>query len=85
MTNSPDPLPPINAQSTKPWFPLVLLAGALVIWAGLFAAGAYLEMGADEPRRDYRKPLIIMSSMAAFLTFWGLALWLRSRRGSRNP
>ena len=85
MTNSPDPLPSMNAPPAKPWLPLALLAGALVVWAGLFAAGAYLEMSTDQPRHDYRKPLIIMGSMAAFLTFWGLALWLRSRRGSRNP
>ena len=61
MTNSPDPLPPINAPPAKPWFPLALLAGALVVWAGLFAPGAYLEMSTDQPRHDYRKPLIIMT------------------------
>ena len=37
-------------------------------------------MGADQPRHDLRKPLIILAVMAAFLAFWGLALWLRSRR-----
>ena len=84
MTNSPDPLPSINAPPAKPWFRWPCWP-ALVVWAGLFAAGAYLEMSTDQPRHDYRKPLIIMGSMAAFLTFWGLALWLRSRRGSRNP
>jgi membrane protein DedA with SNARE-associated domain len=80
-----DPTPKMNAPSAKPWLPLALLAGALVIWAGLFAAGAYLEMGADEPHHDLRKPLIIMGCMAAFLAFWGLALWLRKRRGPKKP
>jgi hypothetical protein len=64
----------------KKWRPLALLAVALVVWAGLFAAGAYLEVGVDQPRHDMRKPLIIMGAMAAFLSFWGLALWARARR-----
>ena len=62
-----------------------MLGGALVIWAALFAAGAYLELGADHPRHDLRKPLIILASMAAFLAFWGLALWIRARRKPRQP
>jgi hypothetical protein len=55
-----------------------------VIWAGLFAAGAYLNFGADRPSHDLRKPLIILGCMATFLTFWGAALWLRSRRQRRR-
>jgi hypothetical protein len=62
------------------WLPLAVLAAALLLWAGLFAAGAYLEMGVDRPRHDLRKPLIIMGAMATFLSLWGLALWSRSRR-----
>jgi hypothetical protein len=70
---------------TRPtaWLPLALLAGALIIWAGLFAAGAYLELGADAPHHDLRKPLIIMGVMATFLGLWGIALLLRRRRLNR--
>ena len=57
-----------------------MLAAALIVWAAIFALGAYLEWGADQPRHDLRKPLIILGTMAAFLAFWGLALWVRSRR-----
>jgi hypothetical protein len=64
----------------KTWLPLALLAAALLIWAGLFALGAYLEWGADQPRHDLRKPLIILATMAAFLGLWGLALLMRSKR-----
>jgi membrane protein DedA with SNARE-associated domain len=53
---------------------------ALLIWAGFFALGAYLQSGADLPRHDVRKPLIIMGTMAIFLSLWGLALWIRARR-----
>ena len=48
--------------------------------AGFFALGAYLQIGVDLPRHDLRKPLIIMGAMAAFLSLWGFALWMRSRR-----
>jgi membrane protein DedA with SNARE-associated domain len=67
-------------MTNKKWLPLVLLAVALLVWAGLFAAGAYFEPSADKPHHDLRKPLIILAAMALFLVFWGLALWLRARR-----
>ena len=70
----------MDNQPRKTWLPLAVLAVALVVWAGFFAAGAYFEVGADAPRHDIRKPLIIMACMTAFLAFWGVALWARSRR-----
>jgi hypothetical protein len=69
----------------KAWLPLAILAAALIVWAGLFAAGAYLNLGADRPRHDVRKPLIILGCMAGFLALWGAALWLRARRGRPKP
>jgi membrane protein DedA with SNARE-associated domain len=74
----------MDETTRKKWLPLAVLAGALLVWAGLFALGAYLELGADQPHRDYRKPLIIMGAMLAFLSFWGIALWLRKRRIRRD-
>ena len=65
------------------WFPLAILAVALIAWAAMFAAGAYLEIGADNPRYDIRKPLIILASMLTFLGLWGLALWMRKHRRSK--
>lgn len=62
------------------WLPLMLFGLALVIWAGLFALGAYLELGADSPRRDYRKPLVVLGTMAVFLGAWWLLLWKRAGR-----
>jgi membrane protein DedA with SNARE-associated domain len=70
----------MDDKQRRKWLPLAILAVALVVWAGLFALGAYLELGADQPRHDLRKPLIVLGCMAAFLAFWGVALWRRARR-----
>jgi phosphatidylglycerophosphate synthase len=70
----------MKTSRPKIWLPLGLLAAALLIWAAFFALGAYLQIGADQPRHDWRKPLIIFGMMAIFLLLWGLALWVRDRR-----
>ena len=70
----------MSTSRLKTWLPLALLAAALLIWAAFFALGAYLQVSTDLPRHDVRKPLVIMGSMAIFLSFWGLALWLRARK-----
>ena len=70
----------MDVESPKKWLPFAILAGALVVWASVFALGAYLEPSADKPVHDLRKPLIILGTMAAFLAFWGIALWRRARR-----
>jgi membrane protein DedA with SNARE-associated domain len=70
----------MDNESPKRWLPFVILAVALTAWAGMFALGAYLEPSADKPVHDIRKPLIIMGTMAVFLSLWGIALWWRNRR-----
>ena len=75
----------LSAKPRKTWLPFAVLAAALFVWAGLFALGAYLEWGADRPRHDLRKPVIILATMTAFLAFWGLALGLRAWRGRKKP
>lgn len=70
----------MDIETRKKWLPLAILAVALLVWASVFALGAYLEPSADKPVHDWRKPLVVMGSMLAFLSFWGIALWRRSRR-----
>jgi len=70
----------VNSESRKKWVPLAVLVAALVVWTALLALGAYLEWGADQPRHDIRKPLIMLGSLGAFLAVWAAAFWLRSRR-----
>ena len=51
-------------KPNNPWLPLAILAVALVLWAGLFAAGAYPGTWRRSAPPRLRKPLIIMGSMA---------------------
>jgi membrane protein DedA with SNARE-associated domain len=74
------PATAMDFEKNKKWLPFAILAVALLVWAGVFAAGAYLEPSADAPVHDIRKPLIILGTMAAFLAFWGIALWRRAKR-----
>ena len=74
----------MNDEQRKRWLPMAVLGAALVLWAILLALGTYLEWGADRPRHDWRKPLIVLGTMAAFLAFWGVALWRRGDHGSRR-
>lgn len=71
----------MNENPRSTWLPFALFAAVLLVWAGMFAFGAYLEWGADQPHRDVRKPIIILATMGVFLSLWGLALWLKGRRG----
>ncbi|MEX2316922.1 MAG: hypothetical protein WD669_07210, partial [Pirellulales bacterium] len=64
----------------KKWLPLAVLIGALVVWTSLLALGAFLQLGAAQPRHDIRKPLIILGALGLFLAVWGIALWRRARR-----
>jgi hypothetical protein len=43
-----------------------------------------LEWGADRPRHDLRKPLIMLGSLGVFLSVWAAAFWLRARRLRRK-
>lgn len=61
--------------------PLIVIA--LIIWGALLSIGAYVFRN----QLDYRKPLIILACMGAFVGFWGILLWYnrgRLMRGNRT-
>jgi hypothetical protein len=68
-----------DKQQASRWM-IAGLVVALLVWAGLLALGAFLQLGADHPRRELAKPLVLFGSMCVFLALWGWGLWLRSRR-----
>jgi hypothetical protein len=70
----------MNDQQRKHWLPLLVLAGALILWAGMLALGAFLQLGDPQSPRRIAKPIVVLGAMCVFLALWGWALWLRSRR-----
>ncbi|HEY4233309.1 MAG TPA: hypothetical protein VGM76_07770 [Lacipirellulaceae bacterium] len=71
----------MSNQPSRTWLPLTILGVALILWAGMLAIGAFLQMGADQPHHDWRRAAIVGGCMLGFLCIWSLALWGRSRRG----
>jgi hypothetical protein len=73
-----------NNQPKRWWWPIAIIAAALLVWGGMFALGAYLDLGSERPDdgnfRGWQKGLIVMGCTLAFLAFWGAALWNRGRR-----
>ncbi len=57
---------------------LPLIAVSLLAWATYHAIGAYLY------NYNLARPLMVLGCMLAFLGFWGLMLWSRSRRLKRQ-
>lgn len=51
---------------------------ALVVWAVVHALGAWTL------NHDARRPLVVITCMAAFLGFWGALLAARRRRLARG-
>ena len=67
-------------KPNRRWLPLVLIAGALVVWGLLLAWGAYLAPAAGNPGHDRRKLWVVAATTGGFLALWALALWMGRRR-----
>lgn len=70
-------------QDTKRTVIIPYIVIGLLVWGSLLAFGAYAFQG----QYDFRKPLIIMACVGAFIGFWGLMLWAnwgRLQQGSRG-
>lgn len=72
-----------NDQNQK-WLPIGLIAGALAIWGGLLALGAYWAPAGQEAGRDHRKLLVVAITTGGFLLFWGSMLLIRSAKLRRR-
>jgi drug/metabolite transporter (DMT)-like permease len=73
------------SEPRSKYSPRLILAAimlALLAWAGYIAAGSYWV--ARENNSNPWRGVIVLLSMAVFLGFWLLALWVQSRRGPRS-
>ena len=61
---------------------LIVLTVALAVWGVYHALGSYFGgMGNENLQRDFRRSLVVLGCMAAFLGFWW---WLMLTRKPRK-
>lgn len=54
--------------------PVVLIAGALLGWMAILAAGAYWAPVGQDGGNDFRKLWVVAGTTGGFLLLWGLVL-----------
>ena len=65
----------MSTEKNKTWLPVVLIAGALIVWMGFLAAGAYwAPVGEEENGSDFRKLWVVVATTGGFLLLWGFVL-----------
>lgn len=69
-----------QSNQNQKWLPVLLIAGALAIWGGLLALGAYWAPSGQEAGADPRKLMVVAVTTGGFLLFWALALAVRSAK-----
>jgi len=80
----------MSTNNNETWLPVALIAGALLVWMGLLAAGAYwapvgLAEGVEGGAKggDPRKLWVVAATTGGFLLLWGFVL-LRLRTKLRR-
>lgn len=73
----------MKPKSNERWLPVLVIAGALLGWMGILAAGAYWAPVGEREGGDFRKLWVVAATTGGFLLLWGLVLlrFNKSRRG----
>jgi len=74
----------MTTEKNQIWLPIVFIAGALVGWMGLLAAGAYWAPVGEGEGGDSRKLWVVAATTGGFLLLWGLALGIRYAKVRRR-
>ena len=78
MTSNSDPT---KIQKTV----LVILTVGLLGWGSFHAVGAYFGgFGGENLQHDFRRSLVVLACMTAFLALWWWLILTRKPRGSRT-
>ena len=64
----------MTTEKNQTWLPVLLIAGALIGWMTLLAAGAYWAPVGQGGGNDYRKLWVVAATTGGFLLLWGLVL-----------
>ena len=64
---------------------LSVLTVSLLAWGSFHAIGAYFGgFGGENLQHDFRRSMVVLACMAAFLGFWWLLILTRKPRNSRT-
>ncbi len=79
----------MSNEPNQTWLPVALIAGALVGWMSLLAAGAYwAPVGADAEGTanggDFRKLWVVAATTGGFLLLWAMVLGIRQLKLRRE-
>ena len=69
----------MNEQDPRPRTILLTIFAAVALWGAYHVAGAY-RANPENNHHPRAASLVIAGCFLAFLSFWGLMLWLRQRR-----
>jgi len=64
----------MSTEKNQTWLPVVLIAGALIVWMGLLAAGAYWAPSGEGEGEDPRKLWVVAATTGGFLLLWAFVL-----------
>jgi hypothetical protein len=77
----PDNSNPLKAQKIV----LAILTVSLLAWGSFHAIGAYYGgFGEENLQHDFRRSLVVLACMGAFLGIWWLLILTRKPRNSRT-
>ncbi|MGI9429699.1 MAG: hypothetical protein ACR2NM_13640 [Bythopirellula sp.] len=74
----------MNPHQNQTWLPVAMIAGALLVWMGLLAFGAYSAPVGQGEGGDFRKLWVVAATTGGFLLLWGFVLLVRQRKLNRQ-
>lgn len=64
----------MKTETNQTWLPVLIIAGALLGWMGILAAGAYWAPVGEREGGDFRKLWVVAATTGGFLLLWGIVL-----------
>ena len=74
----------MKPNQNQTWLPVAMIAGALLVWMGLLAFGAYAAPVGQEEGGDFRKLWVVAATTGGFLLLWGFVLFVRQAKLRRQ-
>ncbi len=74
----------MQTEKNQTWLPVVVIAGALVVWMAILAAGAYWAPVGEGAGGDFRKLWVVAATTGGFLLLWVFVLLIHRGKARRR-